>query len=217
MEFEKSKSINLKFFRVMTMVVVIIVFTNIYLLSSITTKRKLASIKEVGVKTINYVNEEQPEESLQVPYNKEIIKYSKLYNLDPYLIAAIIKTESSFNSEIISSMGATGLMQIMPSTAEWIATNIGIENFSQAMLQNPEINIQMGCWYLSYLQKQFTHKNEVLAAYNGGMGNVLKWLNDQRYSDNGEVIHTIPFKETLGYIEKVDVVYNQYIEMYNKN
>jgi len=207
MEIEVSKHINLKFFRVITMVAIIMGFTNLYLLNTEAVEKKV---------DIDVITEEVEKEYLPVPYNDEIIKYSEMYDLDPYLVAAIIKTESSFNKDISSHMGATGLMQIMPSTGEWIAKNLGIDNFSQGMLQDVDLNIQMGCWYLNYLQKQFKYKNEVLAAYNGGMGNVFNWLNDERYSADGEIIHTIPFKETLVYIEKVEVVYNEYIELYDK-
>ncbi|WP_346871477.1 lytic transglycosylase domain-containing protein [Clostridium sp. UBA5119] len=147
-------------------------------------------------------------------HEKSIIEYSDMYNVDPNLVAAVINTESKFVVDASSSKGAIGLMQIMPSTGEWIARQLNIENFSIEMLKNEDVNIEMGCWYLNYLKNQLKYTNEMLAAYNGGIGNVCKWLQDPRYSKDGEVVHTIPFKETVNYIEKVVVVYNEYVDLY---
>jgi len=157
---------------------------------------------------------EESNDYLPLPFNIKIVEYSEMYGLDQYLVAAIIKTESGFDKDIVSSMGAVGLMQIMPNTGEWIAKQLNMENFSEEMLKNEDINIEMGCWYLNYLRGELKHRNEVLAAYNGGIGNVFKWLQDARYSKDGEVVDTIPFKETVRYIEKVVVVYNEYIDLY---
>lgn len=205
MEILEKKQINLKFIRIIAILFIVGMCINLYFISLKENKKSI----EVQTEEVDVVDDQLP-----VPFSNEIEVYSKMYGLDPYLVAAIIKTESGFDKDIVSSMGAVGLMQIMPSTGEWIARQLNIEGFSTEMLKNEDINIEMGCWYLNYLRSQLKHTNEMLAAYNGGIGNVFKWLKDPKYSKDGEVIHTIPFKETVSYIEKVVVVYNEYIDLY---
>lgn len=132
-----------------------------------------------------------------------IIKYSEEYNLEPALISAMIHTESSFNKDAISYKGASGYMQIMEQTAYWAAEEIGIEDFSYEMVNNPEINIQIGCWYIRNLINQFGDINTALAAYNAGSGNVSSWLKDEKYSLDGKTLKVIPYNETKNYIKKV--------------
>ena len=150
------------------------------------------------------------------PYKyKEIIdKYSYEYNLDPFLVLAVIKTESNFNTDAESSKGAKGLMQIMDSTGEWIGSKVEIDKFNANMLYDPEINIEFGCWYLNSLLKEFSDLSLALAAYNGGSGNVTKWLNNPEYSSDGENLTYIPFKETKKYVDKVNTRYNVYKFLY---
>ena len=205
MEILEEKQINLKFIRIIAILFIVGMCINLYFISL----KENEKSTEVQTEEVDVVDDQLP-----VPFSNEIEVYSKMYGLDPYLVAAIIKTESGFDKDIVSSMGAVGLMQIMPSTGEWIARQLNIEGFSTEMLKNEDINIEMGCWYLNYLRSQLKHTNEMLAAYNGGIGNVFKWLKDPKYSKDGEVIHTIPFKETVSYIEKVVVVYNEYIDLY---
>jgi len=205
MEILEEKQINLKFIRIIAILFIVGMCINLYFIGL----KENEKSTEVQTEAIDVVDDQLP-----VPFNNEIEVYSEMYGLDPYLVAAIIKTESGFDKDIVSSMGAVGLMQIMPSTGEWIARQLNIEGFSTEMLKNEDVNIEMGCWYLNYLRSQLKHTNEVLAAYNGGIGNVFKWLQDPRYSKDGEVINTIPFKETVSYIEKVVVVYNEYIDLY---
>lgn len=205
MEILEEKQINLRFIRIIAILFIVGMCINLYFIGL----KENEKSTEVQTEAIDVVDDQLP-----VPFNNEIEVYSEMYGLDPYLVAAIIKTESGFDKDIVSSMGAVGLMQIMPSTGEWIARQLNIEGFSAEMLKNEDVNIEMGCWYLNYLRSQLKHTNEVLAAYNGGIGNVFKWLQDPRYSKDGEVINTIPFKETVSYIEKVVVVYNEYMDLY---
>lgn len=137
-------------------------------------------------------------------YSVSIEKYSAEYNLNPNLVRAVIKTESSYNPMSVSNMGAYGLMQITDQTGYYIASNIGMGNFNQTMLYNPDVNIQMGCWYLRNLINEFDNVNTALAAYNAGRGNVVKWLNNPEYSPNKEELTKIPFKETANYVKRVN-------------
>lgn len=134
-----------------------------------------------------------------------IKKYSNEYNVDPYLVAAIINVESRYDKEAISSKKARGLMQISPTTGEWAAEELAIEDFTLEKLFEPEINIRIGTWYLKVLSEEFDNNLQlILAAYNGGSGNVSKWLGNKDYSKDGLVLSKIPFKETEEYIKKVE-------------
>ncbi len=149
-------------------------------------------------------------------YEESIIEYSEMYNVDPNLVAAVINTESKFLEGASSSKGAIGLMQIMPDTGKWIAETLDIQNFNDDMIKIPELNIRMGTWYLNKLSEDF--KGDyilILAAYNGGPGNVTKWLEDEKYSIDGESLHEIPFKETRNYIRRVRFNHRMYKYLYN--
>lgn len=147
-------------------------------------------------------------------YDILVKQYSTQYGLDPYLVLAVIKTESNFNDNVESNKGAKGLMQIMDSTGKWIASKLEIYDFKVEMLFDPEINIKFGCWYLNNLLKEFNDLNLALAAYNGGSGNVTKWLNNPEYSNDGESLTYIPFEETKKYVDKVNARYNIYKFLY---
>ena len=151
------------------------------------------------------------------PYNHTNIieKYSEEYNVPISLILAVINVESNFDEEAVSNKGAKGLMQIMDITGEWAAEEIGIENFTTNMLFEPEINIQIGCWYINRLNKQFNNeKNTVLAAYNAGSGNVSKWLENINYSSDNETLYDIPFEQTKNYVKKVNLNEKIYKSIY---
>lgn len=153
-----------------------------------------------------------------INYKEHIADYSKQYNIDPFLVAAIIRVESKFNKSALSPKGARGLMQIAPVTGRWAAGELGIQNYDESLLYDPEVNIKVGCWYINRLNTQFNNDLElVLAAYNGGSGNVVKWLNDNKYSDNGKSLKHIPFKETELYLKKVLKSYDIYIKLYNSD
>jgi soluble lytic murein transglycosylase len=125
-------------------------------------------------------------------------------NLDPSLIAGVIYVESRFRDQT-SHAGAKGLMQLMPSTADYIARKSGGTQFVQGDLADPQINISYGSWYLRYLLEHY-HGNVALAlaAYNAGEGKVDEWWQDA--SERGEtfrVAQHIPFAETREYVQKV--------------
>jgi len=148
-------------------------------------------------------------------YKSQIIMYSQRYNVDPCLVAAVIRTESNFDEKAVSQTGANGLMQMMPDTALWIAENMKLKNFNAEKSFDPEINIAMGCWYLHDLNSEFNGDLElVLAAYNGGRGNVKKWLKNKEYSDDGKKLKNIPFGETDKYVKKVKINYSIYLKLY---
>ena len=155
-----------------------------------------------------------------IAYKDYINNYSKQYDIDPFLVAAVINVESKYNKDAISPKDARGLMQIGPQTGSWAADELGIVNYSENSLFKPEVNIRVGIWYLNQLNNEFNNNTDlVLAAYNAGSGNVNKWLGDKNYSKDGLKLSFIPFKETEEYLEKVNfnhkiysLVYKNYME-----
>lgn len=148
-------------------------------------------------------------------YAEYVYKYAKEYNVDPILVFAIIKAESNFNHNVVSSSNAIGLMQLMDATAEEIARNLDINFVKGKSLYDPELNIQLGTKYFSNLMKEYNN-NYLLAltAYNAGIGNVKRWIEQGIIKEDGSDIENIPFKETNNYVRKILRDYKIYIELY---
>ena len=141
----------------------------------------------------------------QMEFKSEISKYAKERGLEPSLIASIIKTESNFQEDVISSKGAQGLMQITPDTESWISEQLGETNKPKKML-DPENNIRYGSWYIKYLIEKYDgNKNLALIAYNAGYGNVDKWISDGKITGRFLEYQSIPFKETRNYLIKTRI------------
>jgi len=147
-------------------------------------------------------------------HKEVILKYSKEYNLDPYLVLSVIKSESKFNAEARSNKDAMGLMQITGNTAEWIAKEMELADYSEDKLYEEEYNIKMGCWYLNNLREEFGDQDLYVAAYNAGRGRVNEWLEDSNYSDDGKTLSYIPYAETKKYVNRVDSYYEIYKFIY---
>ncbi len=139
-----------------------------------------------------------------IPYKEIIFQQAQINQLDPYLLTAVIKTESNFNPKAVSPKGAVGMMQIMPETGEWAAQQSKIGNYSLERLYDPVYNINIGSWYLADLQKEFANDTTLmLAAYNGGRGNVKNWLATEIWDGQYEKVSQIPFAETQKFVQKV--------------
>ena len=147
-------------------------------------------------------------------YSVYVEKYAKEYNLDENLVYSIIKAESKFKKDALSRRGAKGLMQIADITKDWAIEELELND--DIDIYDPETNIRVGCWYLNTLYKEFGKTDLVIAAYNGGSGNVNKWLEDEEYSKDGENLHAIPFSETDKYLNKVKNNYKQYNMLYSE-
>lgn len=150
-----------------------------------------------------------------VKYSHFVEKYSEEFNIDKYLVYAVIRTESRFDKYAVSSANAKGLMQLTDKTGQECADKLKLSNYSGNALFDPEINIRLGCYYLKKLLDTYDGRlNVALAAYNGGPGNVEKWLSDRNYSDtNGNLIN-IPFEETQNYVKRVIDARQMYAEIY---
>ena len=142
-------------------------------------------------------------------------KYARKYDLDKYLVFAVIKTESKFDQYAVSKAGAYGLMQLQAETAGDCARKLKMEVNLPDDLYIPDINIHLGTYYLSWLLDKYDGNIQLaIAAYNGGIGNVDNWLEDGRYSDGDGGLKNIPFGETANYVTGVTVSYEKYKEIY---
>jgi soluble lytic murein transglycosylase len=157
------------------------------------------------------------EHPLPEQYLPAIEEAAQKNNVKPAFLAAIILCESSYRKEAESSVGARGLMQIMPETAAWIADKIEFQPFMVELLDDPDTNIRFGSWYLASLKKEFDG-NEVLmlAAYNGGRGNVKQWIRQNDWPLTFTDIDKLPFPETREYVGKVLKNRDKYRSLYGK-
>jgi soluble lytic murein transglycosylase len=151
-----------------------------------------------------------------IQYIDDIRASAQNYEVDPYLVAAIIRAESNFETGRESHKGALGIMQIMPDTADWIVSKANFKNVTlEDVHHRADISIQMGTWYLQSLEKQFKKKRVVvIAAYNAGPGNVSRWLNEQVWDGELSNVSDIPFGETRHYVQRVIYYYNKYKDLY---
>ena len=141
---------------------------------------------------------------------------AEAHHLDPLVLAAVVKVESSYNPNATSNKGAMGLMQIMPDTGTWIAQQMAIPNWQKEQLYNPELNIRMGAWYLSYLLLMFEGElTRALAAYNCGASNVRRWVNNGTWDGSLNNYQQIPFPETRNYVFNVMRTYHWYQWLYS--
>ena len=152
----------------------------------------------------------------KLEYTEYVKKYANEYNVDEYLIYAIIKAESNFEPNAESHRGAKGLMQLMYSTAEDISKRIGIELNEDNILE-PDININLGTKYISMLIQKYNNINLALAAYNAGSVNVDGWIEKGTLKSDGSDIENVPFTETNNYVRKILRDYEIYKNIYEES
>lgn len=146
-------------------------------------------------------------------YSEYVTLYSEKYSVPESLVYAVIRTESSFNPDAVSHVGAQGLMQLMPDTVDWLSRLLD-EDAPTGAITDPETNIKYGTYYLRHLYDRFDNWDTAIAAYNAGHGRVTKWLQDKNYSDDGITLKVIPIEETKNYVNKISDAENQYKEIY---
>ena len=138
-------------------------------------------------------------------YEQIVVGHAKNYRLAAPLLAAVIYQESKFDPNAKSAQGAIGLMQLLPGTAEGIASRTGGARFVVADLYDPELNVRYGAWYLRHLLDKYGDERTALAAYNAGQGQVDEWRS------NGE---GIVFAETRAYVARVERLKRIYARAY---
>ena len=150
-----------------------------------------------------------------VEYEEYVEAYAAEYGLPPSLLYAVIRTESDFNPEAVSSAGAVGLMQLTEDTFSWAQYRCGVEEeLPPEQRFDPETSIHYGSYVLALLEEMYGVRETALAAYNAGMGNVNRWLTDEAYSDDGRTLKEIPYPETRHYVEKVLKAQEMYQRLY---
>lgn len=149
-------------------------------------------------------------------FTEYVTKYSTEFDVPEALIYAIIRTESSFDPNARSGVGAIGLMQLMPDTLDWLSRLLD-EDAPTGEITDPETNIKYGTYYLRHLYDRFGSWDTAIAAYNAGHGRVANWLKNPEYSDDGVELKSIPIEETKNYVNKVKGNYNTYKKLYYDN
>ncbi len=178
----------------------IVKITTAFLIALIVLINVLLAIKSV-IKTFVY----------KIPYKQEVVELCEKYGLNPLYVYSVIKVESSFNEKAKSSAGAKGLMQITEKTAEFIAEKLNIKTYD---IFDVKTNLTFGTYYLSYLKNKFIYDDTVTCAYNAGEGNVINWLKNKEYSEDGKTLKIVPFKETRDYREKIEKTFAKYEKLY---
>jgi soluble lytic murein transglycosylase len=183
-------------------------------------RRAITVMRRAYPQFLTSTGHQLPTEILQVifplTYWDSIRKHSAARDLDPFLVAALIAQESTFDPEARSVANAWGLMQIVPSTGRRLARTLGIRRFTTSMLNNPEVNIRMGTLYFSQLARQFGGTHYALASYNAGESRVVRWKAERPGLDEDEFIDDIPFPETQNYVKRILGTAEDYRRLYGE-
>lgn len=150
-----------------------------------------------------------------LPFEANLRRYSERHQLDPMLVAALIRQESTFQPDAVSHAGAVGLMQILPMVARKLARRLRLP-YSRARLFNPEYNLQLGTLYFSELLRTEGTPEAALAAYNAGEDRVAAWKGERNHPEEAEFVESIPFTETREYVQIVLRNADLYRQLYAK-
>ncbi|MCS6804477.1 MAG: transglycosylase SLT domain-containing protein [Acidobacteriota bacterium] len=149
------------------------------------------------------VSREVEELLFPLAYWETIQRESRTAALDAYVVAGLIRQESSFDPNARSSANALGLMQIIPSTGQLVARRQGLRKIAPSQLFEPELSIRLGTTYLADLLRQFGRLEYAVAAYNGGPARVARWLRESGHREIDEWVESIPIRETRLYVQAV--------------
>ncbi len=197
----------------LSVILVMGLFAAFWLMQAYLTTQENERIAAHNAMLNNYHVTEHADGRHTVTWQETIERYAAQYNLQPAFVTAVIRNESSFRTNAESSVGARGLMQMMPDTAEWIAGKLNDRNYSYDSMWDGETNIRYGCWYLGYLSELFGGDAVLVAsAYHAGQGEVRSWLGDRSISPDGKTvpIENIPIFETKTYAGRVTQAYGIY-------
>lgn len=149
-----------------------------------------------------------------VDYWPLIKRHATARGLDPYLVAALVAQESTFDAGVRSPANAWGLMQVLPSTGRQLARSLGVRRFTTSSLTNPETNVRLGTLYFQRLVKQFGGAHYALASYNAGENRVARWINERPPLPQDEFIDDIPYPETQNYVKRILGTAEDYRRLY---
>lgn len=168
----------------------------------------LRAVKSLAPDYLMYPMEDAPKEfwraAFPMPFREQLVRNARMSEIDPFVVAGLVRQESEFNPKAISRAYALGLTQVLPSTGRDLSRRTGIRPFNTAMLFQPEINLRLGTYYIRMLLNSFAGKwEQALASYNGGRTRVLKWEEWGKFNEPAEFIETIPITETRDYVQIV--------------
>ncbi len=147
-------------------------------------------------------------------YTNTIRSEAAAQGVDKYLIAALIRAESNFDSEAVSAANAKGVMQLTDETAAFCASNMGLD-VSGDNIFDPDINIKLGVCYLKRMLDMYSGDEDLaIAAYNAGEGRVKEWLSNPEYSGDGKKLDDIPYEETKNHVAKIRMYKKIYAFLY---
>ena len=153
-----------------------------------------------------------------LPYRADLERFSRDNQVDPFLVAALIRQESEFDAKAVSPSNARGLTQILPSTGRELSRRLSIPTYSTARLFTPAVNLQIGTFYLKSLTGQLNgHTEAALAAYNAGLTRARSWLTWGEFREPAEFVEAVPFSETRNYIQIVLRNADVYRRVYGAN
>ncbi len=182
----------------------------------------MRAMKSMAPGYLNIAFEEAPEEFWKLlfpmPFRRELLTYASQRNLEPHMLAALIRQESEFNPQALSRAKACGLTQVMPGTGRQLARQVGIKKFSTRMLFQPATNLQLGTYYLrSQLDNWGGQWERTLAAYNAGPNRVKEWVKWGSFEEPAEFVESIPFTETREYVQAIVRNASVYRRLYGTN
>ena len=153
-----------------------------------------------------------------IGYSDMVETASMEIGIDKYLIYAVIRTESNFNAEAESEVGARGLMQLMEDAFDWVKFRMEDDrSVTYDDMYDPGYNIEYGSFLLKLLYEEYGDERTALAAYHSGRGSVNGWLEDKNYSSDGKTLDKIPSDTTEHYVKKVMTAYEGYTNLYNRS
>src|ERR1051326_2582089 len=139
-----------------------------------------------------------------LPYKSDLVSSAESQNLDPFLVAGLIRQESEFNPQALSPAKAYGLTQVRPATGRLFARKAGVAAFTTSKLYQPAANLKIGTSiFRSMLDQQNGSLEQTLAAYNAGPNRVANWITWATFREPAEFVETIPFTETRDYVQAV--------------
>ncbi len=158
------------------------------------------------------------QEVYRTEYSQTVTEVAALYDLDPYVIYAVIITESNFQPDAVSNVGARGLMQITEDTFDWIQMQIDPEKqYTYDDMFDPQVNILFGSYYVSRcLERYHGDLNTAVAAYHSGWGTVDGLLENPEYSDDGKTLDIFPYDQMNHYVNKINANYESYTRLYEE-
>lgn len=152
--------------------------------------------------------------SYPVDYVTSLDEQARANNVDPLFLAALIRQESFWDPSAVSSAGAIGLTQVIPSTGQGIALSLGLPNWKATDLLRPAVSLQFGAYYIGGQLKRYGDPLAALAAYNAGPGNAIRWITVTSPANAADFIEAIDIPETQGYVQSVMEYYSLYLRAY---